>query len=95
MQISVDTYTESIYRSQLDPSVTVSLLNDTNMLEKIASDYYQQFGAIIARTSLMETTPMDAFAKGIINENRLVVQDWAVHWMAGLAATRRPLAARA
>ncbi|ETS80104.1 hypothetical protein PFICI_07633 [Pestalotiopsis fici W106-1] len=87
LQISVDTYTESIYRSQLDPSVTVSLLSDTNMLEKIASDYYQQFGAIIARTSLMETTPMDAFAKGIINENRLVVQDWAVHWMAGLAAT--------
>ncbi|KAF3020915.1 hypothetical protein E8E14_001823 [Neopestalotiopsis sp. 37M] len=85
-QVDVDTYTRSLYGSQLDPNADISLLDDENLLEKIATDYYRQFGAIIARTSLMGATSDEALGTGIINENRLFVQDWAVHWMTGLVA---------
>jgi hypothetical protein len=55
-------------------------------LEGVAQGYFQQYGPIIAKESLMEPAHVEIIGSAIANRDRLLVRDWAAQWMAGLVA---------
>ncbi|KAH8756681.1 hypothetical protein F5883DRAFT_352996, partial [Diaporthe sp. PMI_573] len=84
--IDVDPYTRIILDSQLPAGTDASSLYDLGLLERMAQSYYRQFGAIIARQSLMQTVPISTTGSALVMRNRLMVRSWSGQWMAGLAA---------
>lgn len=84
--IDVDSYTRVLLQSQLPTGIKASSLHDLNLLEAMAQSFYRQFGAIIARQSLMQTERIETTGSAVVMRNRLIVQSWSGQWMAGLAA---------
>lgn len=84
--IDVDPYTKILLDSQFPAGSDASSLYDVGLLERMAQSYYQQFGAIIARQSLMQTGPISTTGSALVMRNRLMVRSWSGQWMAGLAA---------
>lgn len=84
--IDVDPYARILLDSQLPAGTDASSLYDLSLLERMAQSYYRQFGAIIARQSLMQTGPVSTTGSALVMKNRLMVRSWSGQWMAGLAA---------
>lgn len=84
--IDVDPYTRILLDGQLPAGANTSSLYNPNLLEGMAQAYYRQFGAIIARQSLMQTGPINTTGSALVLRNRLMVRSWSGQWMAGLAA---------
>lgn len=73
--------------SQLLPGTDLSSLYDPTFIQSIVTKYYRQFGAILARQLLLEPKSINTTGSAMIMEDRLVVREWAVQWMAGLIST--------
>lgn len=84
--IDVDQYTRILLESQLPAGTDASSLSDLRLLERMAQSYYREFGAIIARQSLMQNEPVSTTGSALVMRNRLMVRSWSGQWMAGLAA---------
>ncbi|TGO42975.1 hypothetical protein BHYA_0004g01010 [Botrytis hyacinthi] len=84
--IDVDEWMSMLLRSQVTSGTAVSMLDDQGYVRDIATGYYRAFGAVVAHQGLMDATSISAVGSAVINENRLIVQNWAVQWMAGLVA---------
>lgn len=82
--IDVDHYTEMLILNQTGRSVELMSLLDSETLGKAASDYYSQFGAIIAKTSLLQQAKTPITGLVTFDQNCLVVRSWVAQWMAGL-----------
>ncbi|KAK2603065.1 hypothetical protein N8I77_009549 [Diaporthe amygdali] len=70
--IDVDPYTRILLDGQLPAGANTSSLYDPNLLEGMAQAYYRQFGAIIARQSLMQTGPIKTTGSALVLRNRLM-----------------------
>ncbi|KAL1872739.1 hypothetical protein Daus18300_004285 [Diaporthe australafricana] len=84
--IDVDSYTRVLLQSQLPAGTNAPSLYDLNLLEAMAQSFYRQFGAIIARQSLLKTERIKTTGSALFMRSRLIVQSWSGQWMAGLAA---------
>ncbi|KAK7932017.1 hypothetical protein PG985_002729 [Apiospora marii] len=87
-EVDVDEYFGVAIDSQLDPNMTtqVSDMFNPGFLEQFAESYYRQFGAIVAKQSLMEPASIEISGSAVFMANRLVVREWSAQWMAGLTA---------
>ncbi|KAK0633974.1 hypothetical protein B0T14DRAFT_508155 [Immersiella caudata] len=83
-EIDVDSYMELAVHTQLSPGKPVSSLYDINNLHQLAEGYYQQSTAIIAKQALMEPASLEVRGTATVFAERLLVQAWAAHWMAGI-----------
>ncbi|KAL2198282.1 hypothetical protein P885DRAFT_9380, partial [Corynascus similis CBS 632.67] len=70
----------------LAPDQSPSALVGQKTLQQLATSYYAQVGAIIAKQSLMEPASIPSEASVIMLGDRLVIRSWAAQWMAGLSA---------
>lgn len=84
--IDVDQYTRFLLESQFPVGAKASSLYDLSLLERLVQSYYRQFGAIIARLSLMQPHSANITGSALVMTNRVIVRSWSGHWMAGLAA---------
>lgn len=82
----LDKYMYSLLESQATNETDVSSLYDPKFVQSIATTYHQQVGAIIARHLLLKPASLNTTGSAIIMDDRLIVREWAVQWMAGLAA---------
>ncbi|KAK8097692.1 uncharacterized protein PG998_013178 [Apiospora kogelbergensis] len=82
--VDVDTYTKTLLKSQWYSGQEVASLYDRQFLQGIATDYYMQFSAIIAKVCLMRPQSTDITGLATVNQYRLLVQAWAAQWIAGL-----------
>ena len=75
------------------PDTKASALFDSDTLRQVASRFYRQHGAIVAKQALLKPAEVPITGAAIVNQNRLVVRSWAAQWMAGLVAACLLLAA--
>lgn len=85
-KIDVDPYTHFLLGSQFPAGANLSSLYNASSLERLAQTYYRQFGAIIARLSLMQPQSTNTTGSALVMTNRLMVRSWSGQWMAGIAA---------
>lgn len=83
--VNVDPYTQLLLESQFPAGANASSLYDLGLLERMAQSYYRQFGAIIARLTLMQPGSTNTTGSAIVLTNRLMVRSWSGQWMAGIA----------
>ncbi|PSR82544.1 hypothetical protein BD289DRAFT_437208 [Coniella lustricola] len=84
--IDVDPYASFMIQAGFPSSMNSSALFDQETLQQVATSYYQQYGAIVAKQFLMESASTSTTGTAILTRNRLVVRLWAGQTMAGLAA---------
>ncbi|KAK8094911.1 hypothetical protein PG997_001596 [Apiospora hydei] len=84
--VDADHCAETLIKSQMGSGSKVMSLFDPEILEKAASNYYSQFGAIIAKQSLLQPATAHITGSATLYQNCLVVSSWAAQWMAGLIA---------
>lgn len=82
----VDPYMATILATQLalDTGLNLSSLYDLSFLQQMATSYYSQFGAVVAKQYLMENVLSNVTGSAVVMTERLVVREWAGQWMAGL-----------
>ncbi|KAJ8124736.1 hypothetical protein O1611_g8904 [Lasiodiplodia mahajangana] len=86
--VEVDLYMElalGLQDAQASGFQATSLF-DPAVLQQVATGYYQQMGAILAKQSLMEPTAEPIVGSASVNENRLIVRSWIAQLMVGLLA---------
>ncbi|KAK4033529.1 hypothetical protein C8A01DRAFT_19546 [Parachaetomium inaequale] len=84
--VDVDQRMELALRTQLAPDQPVTSLLDPKSLQQLATGYYRQVAAIIAKQTLMEPASVQKHGSVVMWDNRLVIRNWAAQWMAGMAA---------
>lgn len=84
--LMLDSFTNSLLEDQLTAGTDMMSLFDPNFIQSIVTTYYQKVGAMIAKQSLMQPTSFYTTGSAIIMDDRLIVREWAVQWMAGLIA---------
>lgn len=85
-RIMADDFIYDVLESQATPDTDVSLLFDANFVQSITTKYFRQASAVMANQLLMESAPISTNGSAVMMEDRLVVREWAVQWMAGLVA---------
>lgn len=85
--VDVDIVMANALQSQLSEEVQVTDLYDATFLQQVATGYYRQLAAIIVKQLLMGPTSINTTGSVVMNQNRLVVRNWAAQWMAGLVGT--------
>lgn len=89
MRVDTDKSFDFLLRTQFTADMAnrvTDLMDPALFLKSVGESYYRQFGAIVAKLSLMEPTSTEIKASATFMANRLVVREWAAQWMAGLAA---------
>lgn len=84
--LMLDSFTNSLLENQLTAGIDMSSLFDPSFIQSIVTTYYQKVGAIIAKQSLMQPTSFYTTGSAILMDDRLIMREWAVQWMAGLIA---------
>lgn len=82
--VNADGYMMSSIFTQLAPNTSTLRLYDEDFLQEVVTGYYRQHAAIIAKQSLMESAAIAATGSVLVNQDRLVVRNWAAQWMAGM-----------
>lgn len=85
--VKVDDFMYNALETQAPSDIDVSMLFDPIFIQSIATRYYRQIGAIIAKQILMEPASLNITGSAMIMEDRLVAREWAVQWMAALIST--------
>ncbi|KAK3332190.1 hypothetical protein B0T19DRAFT_473137 [Cercophora scortea] len=85
--VDTDVYMSIALLSQLAPNASMATAYDLEVLRQLATNYYRQSTAIIAKQSLMEPDSTEILGFAVLNQNRLVVRSWAAQLMAGLVAS--------
>ncbi|KAK3305256.1 uncharacterized protein B0T15DRAFT_370692, partial [Chaetomium strumarium] len=83
--VDVDPYLQIALPRQFETGEQLPSLLDPEPLRELATRYYQQFGAIIAKQALVEPASVETHGSVVLFGNRLVMRTWAAQWMAGLA----------
>ncbi|KAI0517417.1 hypothetical protein F5B22DRAFT_124526 [Xylaria bambusicola] len=83
--VNVDPYMFTALKSQLEPGSRVTDLFEIEVLQKVATNYYQAIGAVIAKQSLMVPTSVGITGSATLNKSRLIVRSWIAQWMVALA----------
>ncbi|KAK4236997.1 hypothetical protein C8A03DRAFT_35073 [Achaetomium macrosporum] len=84
--VDVDPYMQIALPSQLDTDEQLPSLLDPQPLRELATRYYRQFTAIVAKQALVESVSIETHGSVVLYGYRLVMRTWASQWMAGLAA---------
>ena len=85
--VDVDEFMDFALPSQLGAGQQLDSLFELKALQRLTTDYYAQVVGIIAKQSLMEPAAIPTQASVTFWGDRLVIRNWAAHWMAALAAT--------
>jgi hypothetical protein len=83
--VDVDAYLKIALPSQFDTDEQLPTLLEPEPLRGMATRYYRQFAAIIAKQALVEPASVETHGSVVLFGNRLVMRTWAAQWMAGLA----------
>lgn len=76
----------SLVERQLTAGTNLSSLYDPNFVQSLATTYYQQAGAVIAKQLLLKPTSFNITGSAIVMDDRLIMREWAVQWMVGVIA---------
>lgn len=82
----LDKYMYNLMESQVANETEISSLYDPKFSQSVATTYFQQAGAIIANQLLLQPGSLNTTGSAVIWEDRLIVREWAVQWMAALIA---------
>lgn len=74
----------SLVEDQITTGTDLSSLYNPNFVQSLATTYYQQVGAIIAKQLLMKPTSLNTTGSAIIMDDRLIAREWAVQSMVGV-----------
>ncbi|KAF3762845.1 hypothetical protein M406DRAFT_263476 [Cryphonectria parasitica EP155] len=82
--VDVDQYSSLMLQLEVASDMNSSTLFNETILQQVATAYYRQFGAIVAKQFLFETAHIPTTGKAILMENRLVVRLWSGQSMAAI-----------